>query len=189
MSALSVSNPNVTVEERSADEHARRTLTVDFLYLDREVCSRCRGTEAALEDALERVAPLLADIGVDVAVRTVHVQSAADARRVGLEVSPTIRVDGRDLQPEYRESTCESCGDLCDCEGGVDCRMWTYDGREHTTPPVELLLEGLLRAAVDSGPTAPSRSETDDRLPENLERFFAGASPDSADETDCGCGC
>ncbi|MFC4248240.1 DUF2703 domain-containing protein [Natribaculum luteum] len=189
MSALSVSDPNVTVEALSADEYAKRTLTVDFLYLDREVCSRCRGTEAALGDALERVAPLLADLGVDVAVRTVHVQSAADARRVGLEVSPTIRVDGRDLQPAYRESTCESCGDLCDCEGGVDCRIWTYDGREHTTPPVELLLEGLLRAAVGTATTQSEQSEADDRLPENLERFFAETSPDSADETDCGCGC
>lgn len=36
-------------------EAARRQLQIDFLYLDLDVCTRCRGTDANLGAALETV--------------------------------------------------------------------------------------------------------------------------------------
>ena len=171
--------PNVTVEDVAPDEYPTRTLAVDFLFLDRESCRRCRGTEESLRAALDRVGPLLADLGVDVALRNVRVETAADARRTGLEVSPTIRVDGRDVQPDPVETPCESCGELLDRRGGfddgpaVDCRSWRYRGEEHVTPPVELLVEEILRAAVAERAAPDDRDPTARyRVPENLRRFF-----------------
>lgn len=125
----------------------KRKIEIDFLYLDNEVCARCRGTEANLEAALEEVS------GADVVLRKTLVESEEQAIRLGLASSPTIRVNGRDLAPELRESRCEPCG-------GVDCRVWVWKGREYTEAPKAMIVEAILREAAFE-------------LPENLRKFFA----------------
>ncbi|MFW6385006.1 MAG: DUF2703 domain-containing protein [Halodesulfurarchaeum sp.] len=162
----------VTVATRSVtpEEYASETITVDYLYLDRESCTRCSSTEAALEAGIERVAPLLSELDIDVSLRTVHVDSKDAARQTRLETSPTIRIDGRDLQPGFEESTCEPCGDLAETD--VDCRVWAYGGSEQTTVPVELVMEGLLDAATERFEVNSSEDSRWYRLPDNLESFF-----------------
>jgi len=44
----------------------RRTVTIDFLYLDLEVCTRCRGTDANLETAVPPARGVLEAAGADV---------------------------------------------------------------------------------------------------------------------------
>ena len=39
------------VDRRVAPPASRRELVIDFLYLDLETCTRCRGTDANLEEA------------------------------------------------------------------------------------------------------------------------------------------
>ena len=175
-------HPNVTVEDATPDEYHPRTLAVDFLSLDCETCRRCGGTEEALRLALDRVGGLLADLGVGVVLRNVRVETAADARRTALEISPTVRVDGRDVQPDPVGTPCESCGELAgrregvDDDPAVDCRSWRYRGEEYATPPVELLVEEILRAALAERASPVARNPTADyRVPQNLRRFF-GAS-------------
>ncbi|WP_306054848.1 DUF2703 domain-containing protein [Natronococcus wangiae] len=176
---------NVTVEEPSPAAHGRRRVVVDFLFLDRETCSRCAGTDAALESAIDRVAGLLDALAVDVVVRPIRVESAETARRTELEVSPTVRIDGRDVQPNAVTNPCVECSDRCADGSGIDCRLWTYRGETHATPPVELLVEALLRAAVGRpDAVAPRRSDGAFELAEDLEAFF-GRSGD--DRPDCGC--
>lgn len=104
----------------------KRPLNIDFLYLDLSVCERCKDTETTLEEALEEVARVLKTTGVEVTLNKIHVRSEEQALAVGFLVSPTIRVNGRDIQMNFRESLCESCGTLCECEGGVSCREWEY---------------------------------------------------------------
>lgn len=175
-------HPNVTVEESTEPASDRRRVDVEFLFLDRETCTRCAGTESALETALDRIAPLLDDLGVDVVVRPIHVDTADVARRTALEVSPTVRIDRRDVQPNPVTSACSDCG-----EPGVDCRLWTYRGETHATPPVELLVEALLRAAVARTESADTyRSKEPFRLPEDLETAFAPESIDD-DRSECRC--
>ncbi|RDI72616.1 DUF2703 domain-containing protein [Halopelagius longus] len=176
------SHPNVSVETVTPGSYPNRTVTVEFLFLDRERCDRCGDTEASLREAVDAAAAPLAELGVDIALRYVHVANEADARRARLETSPTVRVDGRDVQPDYEESECDSCGELCDCgdacgEGGIGCRIWSYRGEERESAPVGLLLEAILRAAVRGG--APARPEASFRLPENLRTFFGA---DAAEE-------
>lgn len=190
MTLETLTHPNVTVDETSPSSYATRTLTVDFLFLDREDCERCSGTDDALRDAIEAVAALLARLDVEIVVRTVHVETETAARRSRLEISPTIRIDGRDIQPDYLESACESCGDLCSCNGlceggaGIGCRVWRYRGEEYTTPPVELIIEALLRGAVSERPPAYRSPETRNyRLSDDLQAFFGNA-PGSDDIED-----
>lgn len=186
MASNELTHPNVTVEDPSPASYATRTLTVDFLFLDREDCERCSATDDSLRDAIEAVADLLARLGVEIVVRNVHVEDEAAARRTRLEISPTIRIDGRDVQPDYLESACESCGERCGCGGrcadGISCRVWLYRGEEYTTPPVELIVKALLRVAVSARPpTDLSREATDYRLSDDLRKFFGTSAPVSDD--------
>lgn len=176
----------VSVVETSATEYTRATVTVDFLYLDTESCERCRGTEQALETALTRVEPILESLAVGVVVRDIHVDTLAAAKATQLAVSPTIRINGRDIQPDYRENNCESCGDLCACPGEIDCRLWHHRGEEYTTPPIEFLVAALVRAAVpEQSPSDITREKGSKGVSANIASFFGDADASGADGCDC----
>jgi hypothetical protein len=70
---------------------------IDFMYLDLETCTRCRGTDANLEAALVEVGRVLEATGAAVSVRKTLVATAEQARMLGFVSSPTIRVNGRDI--------------------------------------------------------------------------------------------
>ena len=72
---------SATVLDAPADpSSAARQVTVDFLYLDLDTCTRCVGTDANLDAALAEVSRLLAAAGTEVAVRKTLVASAEQAR-------------------------------------------------------------------------------------------------------------
>jgi hypothetical protein len=177
----------VSVIQPPAEEYTRRTVTVDFLYLDNESCERCMGTEDALQAALERIEPILESLDVGITVRDIHVSTLDAAEATQLAVSPTIRINGQDIQPDYIENTCDSCGDLCACEGDVDCRLWRYRGKEHSTAPIGLLVESLVQAITPNG-AGPSESRENRayQLSSNVRDFFQGS---GSDASDCGCDC
>jgi hypothetical protein len=153
---------------------AAKRLQVDFLFLDLTTCTRCRGTDQSLESALEAAHELLAATGIEVKVDRIHVASAEQARELRLESSPTIRVNGRDVALELRESSCgaEACTD--GCGESIACRVWVHEGQEYTEPPVAMILDAILRG-VYAGPVVTYEAEAERyELPENLERFFAG---------------
>ncbi|WP_165853310.1 DUF2703 domain-containing protein [Halonotius aquaticus] len=176
----------VSVVETPATEYTQRTVTVDFLYLDNEACERCVGTEQALETALTRIEPILEPLAVSVVVRDIHVDTLAAAKATQLAVSPTIRINGRDIQPDYRENNCESCGELCACPGEIDCRLWHYRGDEYTTPPVEFLVAALVRAAVpEQSPSDTTRKKAFEGVPANIASFFDDADASEASGCDC----
>src|SRR5215210_9070214 len=96
---------------------ATQPLGIDFLYLDLETCTRCRGTDANLAAALMEVGRVLEAAGVEVVVRKTLVASAEQARALGFVSSPTLRVNGADIALELRESRCAECGETCACDG------------------------------------------------------------------------
>lgn len=157
---------------------APRTLSVELLYLDRDVCTRCRGADAALDAAAAAASPALQAMGIALDVRRTLVDTEDLAERLRLVTSPTIRVDGHDIAPAVEESVCESCGDLMTA-GSVDCRVWSWRGERHASPPEGLIVEALLRVAL----APPQRPGPDDGyvLPANLRSFFHNRAP--------GCGC
>ena len=152
-------------------------LDIEFMYLDLSVCDRCQGTEGSLEEALSEVARVLELAGVEVTLQKIHVQSEEQARRLGFISSPTIRVNGIDIQQvrgaamDVKESACQCGGALCGQD--VDCRDWVYRGKEYTTPPKGLIVEAILREVYGGEKEAsdvPARLED---IPDNLKRFFA----------------
>jgi len=148
----------------------KRRLTIDFLYLDLTVCSWCQGTESSLDTAISEVAQVLSATNIEVAVNKINVVSEEQARQLRFVSSPTIRVNGRDIQLEVKESLCDSCGDLCG--DTVDCRIWVYQGKDYTIPPKAMIIEAILREVYGSPQEFLQDSSTDFELPDNLKTFF-----------------
>ena len=149
----------------------RRTVEIDFLYLDLSMCGRCKGTDANLDAAMAEVSGILKAAGFDVVLNKINITSRELAVKHQFLSSPTIRVNGRDIEPDAKESACESCGDLCGAN--IDCRVWIYDGMEYTVPPKEFIVNAILREVYSSTRTS-AQDAREYRIPHNLEVFFEG---------------
>jgi len=149
---------------------AKRHVNIDFLYLDLSVCSRCQGTDENLDAALDEVAAVLKAAGVEVSVNKIQVSNEEQARELRFASSPTIRVNGRDIQIEVKESVCDSCGELCG--DTVDCRVWVYQGQEYTVPPKAMIVDAILREVYGGESGNFTSSSEEFVVPGNLKRFF-----------------
>jgi O-phosphoseryl-tRNA(Cys) synthetase len=147
----------------------KKRIVIDFLFLDVSVCTRCQGADTSLEEALSEVSKVLEATGVEVSVNKINVVSEELAKQYKFISSPTIRVNGRDIQMDVKESLCESCGDLCGDE--VDCRVWVYQGKEYTVPPKAMIIEALLKEVY--GGTNDEQKELEYSIPDNLKKFYA----------------
>lgn len=104
---------------------------IDFLYW--EGCP-------SHEEALQRLRAVLDEEGIDADLRTIHVSTPADARTLRFPGSPTIRVQGRDIQPATAVSP-----------GGLTCRLYLLDdGRPSPLPSAELIRRAVRAAAERS---------------------------------------
>jgi hypothetical protein len=112
-------------------EANRPGLVVEVLYVE-----HCPNFPAALA-LVERVA---ADLGVDAEVRTTMISDQAAAERTRFVGSPTVRVDGRDVDPDG-ELAAEYC---------LECRLYWHEHRLAGYPQECLVRDALLWAA---GPT------------------------------------
>lgn len=84
-------------------------------------------------EALARLRRVLAEEGLGDAVRVIRIDADADATRHAFPGSPTIRVDGVDLQPEEVQGT-----------AGLTCRTYrTDDGRLSPLPTAEMIRRAL----------------------------------------------
>ena len=149
----------------------KRRVNIEFMYIDLSICNRCQGTGNNLEEALSEVTRVLEAADVEITVHNIHVQSEEQAQELEFESSPTIRVNGRDIQLDVKESLCESCGDLCGDE--VDCRVWVYHGKEYTVAPKAMIIEAILREVYGSPGEKQEMNKKAYRLPDNLKKFFA----------------
>lgn len=143
-------------------------IVIDFLYLDLNVCTRCQGTDNSLDEALSEVSKVLEATGAEVIVNKINVVNEELALQYKFVSSPTIRVNRHDIQTEMKESLCESCGDLCGDE--VDCRVWTYKGKDYTVPPKAMIIDAILQEVY--GHKSNHKEEHDYKIPENLKHFY-----------------
>jgi hypothetical protein len=159
-------------------------LEVELLALDLAACSRCTGARANLRAALALASELLREVGTEVVYKETVVSTAEEAERLRFASSPSVRINGRDIAAEFRESTCADCGELCGCGGGVDCRVWVWRGKEHLEAPRALFLDALLNAYAQSGHPTEAAS-TAFRLPENLRTFFVSLEKRKKQDATC----
>ena len=160
----------------------KKSVVIDFLYLDLSTCTWCQGTEQSLEEALNEVSNVLKASEIDVILNKINVNSEELAIKYKFISSPTIRVNGNDIQMEVKEKKCESCGDLCG--DSVDCRVWEFNGEEYTIPPKALIIEGILKSVF--GGERKSNEINVYKLPENLQKFYTSMKERSDNESCCG---
>ena len=161
-----------------------RAIEIELLALDLNTCTRCVGSQANLEDALAMTKHVLQVTGHDVLVRTILIESEEQALQYNFVTSPTIRINGRDIALETMESPCDSCTDLCGCEGGTNCRVWRYQGQEYTEAPVGMIVDALLREVYSEAPPLSAPSPVGE-VSENLTRFFSGKAAKTAPVSSC----
>ncbi len=161
-----------------------RLIEVNLLALDLNTCTRCSGTLANIEMAIETLRPALEATGTEVRFTKTLIESEEQARRHQFVSSPTIRINGQDIVFETLESKCDACTDLCGCEEGTNCRIWQYRGGDYTEAPVGLVVEALLKT-MGAEADAPAAAPLFEGVPENLKRFFAGPSRAQAGASSC----
>jgi hypothetical protein len=161
-----------------------RRIDIDFMYLDLNTCTRCRGTDANLDTALAEVSRLLAAAGTEVAVHKTLVTSEEQARALQFISSPSIRVNGKDIALDLRESRCRDCEE-CACNGAVDCRVWVWQGREHEEAPTAMIVDAILREVYAGAPHAALAPVQLVDVSDNLKRFFIGKAQQDAAPASC----
>ena len=104
----------------------------------------CPNLDSAIECAREAVARE----NVPADLRVIRVESVDDAKRLRFLGSPTVRVDGVDVEPAtvVRE------------DFGLQCRIYSVAGRHQGTPPADWIAAALRGDRGDD----PSAEPTDD---------------------------
>jgi len=159
---------NFSHKEKSESNNPLSQVVVDLLYLDLSVCTRCKGTESSLEDSLNEVLELFNNIGKEVQLNKIHIESEEDAIKHHFISSPTIRVNGKDIQMAVKENHCSTCSSLTD-GASVDCRVWLYNGNEFTVPPKEMIINSILNEIYNPQEDGEEREYI---MPENLIEYF-----------------
>lgn len=169
---VTASDQTDNVRETGMEPQSRKILNIDLLAIDLDICQRCVPTSEQLRDAVSLLVPVADALGIELRHREIVVQTPEEAKEYALLSSPTIRLNGRDVAQDIRESLCESCGDLTGNNTAVDCREWHYRGQVYYAAPLPLLIEAIMGAMlnIDASPSVPVPLE---ELPENLQRYFS----------------
>jgi hypothetical protein len=102
---------------------------VEILYFE-----SCPGWQPTLQ----RIREVVAREGLDavVAIKTIAIETDEQAQHARFIGSPTVRVDGRDIDPTSIDNT----------NFGLQCRVYQNEGRLDRLPP-----EDLIRSALGVG--------------------------------------
>lgn len=99
------------------------------------------------EPAVERVEAVLKEEGIGATISGVNVRDAAAAREVAFQGSPSIRVNGVDVEPAAQSSR----------DYGMMCRTYAVNGRREGLPSREMVREAILAAQSRIAPTSESK--------------------------------
>jgi ADP-ribose pyrophosphatase YjhB (NUDIX family) len=102
---------------------------------------------------VERVKELLREEGISAEVLEVNVREPSLVHELGFLGSPTVRVNGQDVEPEARTAR----------DYGMMCRTYSVNGQREGTPSCELVRKAI-REATSAG--VPER-----RIARDLEEF------------------
>jgi len=120
---------------------------IQILYL--MDCPWCVKTKELVVDSLD-------ELGVKGEVREVLIDTNQKAKKYRFAGSPTIRIDGKDIQEEVSKGRCLPCEELAErnkdtkkfvkqeCKCG--CRIYFYKGKRYPYPPKGLIKEAIKKS-------------------------------------------
>ncbi|MFP3872204.1 MAG: DUF2703 domain-containing protein [Candidatus Natronoplasma sp.] len=133
-------------------------LVIDLLYVDISECERCRSSDETLDRTVRELRDQIHGGGVStITVNKTKITSDEEAESRGVKRSPTLRINGKDIEEivneeyEVKDSYCPSCEDVTDPEcsevtrGGNDCRVFGYEGETYETIPEEMIEEAVAK--------------------------------------------
>lgn len=106
-----------------------KEISIDYLYLDLDTCDRCIGTDAVLEDVIVELTPALELAGYSISYSKIKIDNEELAVQHRFVSSPTIRVNGRDICDEVKESDCG-----CGCYEVPDNLKNFFEGKANKEP-------------------------------------------------------
>ncbi|MEE9406287.1 MAG: DUF2703 domain-containing protein [Candidatus Aenigmarchaeota archaeon] len=134
-----------------------KKLEIDFLYLDLTTCERCKASDKVLDEALDELRAELRTVK-ELRVNKIRITSDKEAKRYDFVRSPTIRVNGVDIEEiltgnlEIKDNYCESCEGVCgkSCQEtsgcGTRCRIVEYKGKTYEAVPKEMIKDAIRKA-------------------------------------------
>lgn len=143
-----------------------KELTIDYLFLDLKTCDRCLGTDDVLDEVVDTLEPTLKLLGYEIKRRNIEIASIELAKEFQFVSSPTIRVNNQDIALSVEENNCESCSDIAGSK--IDCRVYTYEGKQYDVPPKEMLSEAILKTILSHSESSTSEYS----VPNNLKDFY-----------------
>jgi len=148
----------------------KNILIVDFLYLDLSVCTRCQDSENSLDDSLQALIDILGNMGHKVELNKIFIETEEQAIKHQFISSPTIRINGQDIQMNVKESYCETCSSLAN-DASIYCRTWEFKGEEYSAPPQALIIDAILNEIYNV--KSNTYKEQKIKLPDNLKEYFS----------------
>ena len=103
---------------------AKKHLKIQFLFFP-----GCPNHNSAWRELTD----VLAYHELEAIVERIIVENADDARRLGFLGSPTLKIDGVDVEPSARQRT----------DFGMTCRVYRVGGRVLGAPPREMIEQAL----------------------------------------------
>ncbi|MFO7529685.1 MAG: DUF2703 domain-containing protein [Marinobacter sp.] len=174
------------MDQTKETQATRKVLNVDLLVIDLDTCKRCVPTGDQLRAAVQILKPVADALGITLQHHEIVVQTPAEAKANALLSSPTIRLNGRDIAQDIRESECESCGEFTTSNASVDCREWHYRGEVFLYAPLPLLAEAIMGAMLNIDEMPLVVPEPLEELPENLQRYFDNRKDGEVASSCCG---
>ncbi|MGA9749304.1 MAG: FAD-binding protein [Nocardioides sp.] len=144
---------------------------IELFALDTDHCSPCRAALSNLQEAAAELTRTLDSSTYDVDARLVRLSSPEQARELGVVSSPTVRVNGLDIELDVEEEPCTTCSDLAGAD--IACRTYEWQGRRHDHPPVALLVERV-REHLDhpEREPGPRPGVLETQSSSSIDRFF-----------------
>ena len=122
-------------------------MKIDILYL--MDCPRCVKTKRLLREALK-------ELKLKAKVKEILIDTKAKAKKYGFVGSPTIRINGEDIQKIVEKARCLPCEKLAELTKKKTpfvkkecyksgCRVYSYKAKQYSYPPKGLIKEALNR--------------------------------------------
>lgn len=95
----------------------------------------------------------LKELGVKAEVEEILIDTAEKARKHNFRGSPTVKINGKDIQAKVSKDRCLPCEELAErskkttefvkqeCKCG--CRTYFYRGKQYPYPPKEMIKEAI----------------------------------------------
>ncbi|MFQ6009602.1 MAG: DUF2703 domain-containing protein [Candidatus Aenigmatarchaeota archaeon] len=121
-------------------------MKIQILYILN--CPHCVKTKGLVKESLK-------ELGVKAEVEETLIDSDERAKKYNFVGSPSVTINGKDIQEEVSKGRCMSCEELAEQTKGTTefvkqecmcgCRTYFFKGKQYPYPPKEMIKEAIKR--------------------------------------------